>query len=83
MKRIQFTPDASIRAIEQGGRIEHTTAVTFALPVAAANHTVHYFVGLTPEWWEIVLLLLERSGVVHGEAMAESIRKAFQEMTLP
>lgn len=82
MKRIQFTPDATIRAAEAGEKIVHTTQLAFATRVHAANDAMHYFVGLTPEWWDVVLYLLEHSGSVHGEAVGEGIRESFKKMTI-
>lgn len=85
-KVVRFLPDATIKAVEAGDSIENGPCVTFAtkigegLPYAG---TVIRCVGMSPQWWEMVLFILRDHGSPHGEAFAESIENGFQIMREP
>jgi hypothetical protein len=79
IKRIQFTPDATIRAAEAGDTITHMpmTCVVSQWPEADNAILVQY--GMPAEYWDVVVQLLRVSKSVHGEAIAEGFVNALEE----
>lgn len=78
VKVVKFTPDATIRAAEQGQYIQDTVCVAFLGEIPSRN-LVLPFIGITREYWEIVIQILKEHPTEMGKAWAEAIENAFRE----
>lgn len=79
VKRVQFTPDATIRAAEAGGTITHIPMLCKVERVRDADNALLVLYGMPAEYWDIVVHVLRHSDSLQGQALAEGFINALEE----